>query len=238
MAQNLSYLNIFIRLVIALVLGGAIGLQREYTHHAAGFRTHILVCEGACLYMLVGAYGFNYNPNGSAIPDRIAAQAVSGIGFIGSGAILKQGPTIKGLTTAASLWITVSIGLAVGVDFWFGAVLTTLFALIALEGFRRLEALILTFFNVRDIIVQGIRRKKVPKLIDSLSRKIRCKIMSVFVDYSVAFPKRHDAHVKVKLETSTTKSRIVSQLYTDHFYNVIIDGEEFYRQVEEGLESL
>jgi putative Mg2+ transporter-C (MgtC) family protein len=121
------------RLLLAAVLGGAIGAERELNDQAAGLRTHMLLTIGACLFTLVSAYGF-----GSGIgtdPSRLAAQIVTGIGFLGGGAIVRHGLTVKGLTTAASIWATASVGVAIGAGSYIlgvgGAVLVvgTLFAL-------------------------------------------------------------------------------------------------------------
>ena len=121
------------RLLLAAVLGGAIGAERELNDQAAGLRTHMLLTIGACLFTLVSAYGF-----GSGIgtdPSRLAAQIVTGIGFLGGGAIVRHGLTVKGLTTAASIWATASVGVAIGTGRYVlgvgGAVLVvgTLFAL-------------------------------------------------------------------------------------------------------------
>ena len=100
------------RLLLAAVLGGAIGAERELNDQAAGLRTHMLLTIGTCLFTLISAYGF-----GSGIgtdPSRLAAQIVTGIGFLGGGAIVRHGLTVKGLTTAASIWATASVGVAVG----------------------------------------------------------------------------------------------------------------------------
>lgn len=128
-----SDLELLGRLLLAAVLGGAIGAERELNDQAAGLRTHMLLTIGACLFTLVSAYGF-----GSGIgtdPSRLAAQIVTGIGFLGGGAIVRHGLTVKGLTTAASIWATASVGVAVGAGSYIlgvgGAVLVvgTLFAL-------------------------------------------------------------------------------------------------------------
>ncbi len=132
------YINIIIKLLLSLVLGGLIGLERESLNRPAGFRTHILVCVGSTLTMLVSLslcekYPFN------ADPGRVAAQVVSGIGFLGAGTIIKEGATIRGLTTAASLWTISSIGLAIGSDYYFGAIVATLFVLGTLLSLSKFE---------------------------------------------------------------------------------------------------
>jgi putative Mg2+ transporter-C (MgtC) family protein len=129
------------RLGLAAALGGAIGFERELRDREAGFRTHMLVCVGAALFTIVSAYGFSEFLIGGgqvvrADPTRIAAQVVTGIGFLGAGAIIRQGLTIRGLTTAATLWVAAAIGIAAGAGYWSGAVITTLITLLALWPLR------------------------------------------------------------------------------------------------------
>lgn len=108
-----------IRLLLAGLMGGIIGLERESHGRPAGLRTHIIVSLGSCLIMLVSIYGFE--DAGNRDPARLAAQVISGIGFLGAGTILREGATIIGLTTAASLWVVAGIGLAMGAVFtWVG----------------------------------------------------------------------------------------------------------------------
>lgn len=117
--------DLSIRLVVAAVLGLAIGFEREIHGHPAGLRTHMLVALGSALFTVISAYGFAGEPNAAVVvdPTRIAAQIVSGIGFLGAGAILKDGIVIRGLTTAASLWATAAVGMAAGAaEYVIGAV--------------------------------------------------------------------------------------------------------------------
>src|SRR5919106_2515279 len=104
-----------LRLLLAAVLGACVGLEREIHEHPAGMRTHLLVSLGAAGFTVLSIAGF---PSVGADPARVAAQIVTGIGFLGAGAILKEGATIKGLTTAASLWVVASIGMAAGAGAW------------------------------------------------------------------------------------------------------------------------
>ena len=131
-----------LRLLLATLLGGAIGWERERNNHPAGFRTHILVCVGSALIMLLSIYGFPQFMDEDKVrfdPGRIAAQVVSGIGFLGAGTILRQGLTVSGLTTAASLWVVAAIGLAAGAGFLFPALFVTLLALVSLELLNKVE---------------------------------------------------------------------------------------------------
>jgi putative Mg2+ transporter-C (MgtC) family protein len=107
MSQDVELL---VRLLLAAVLGGAIGAERELNDQPAGLRTHMLLTIGACLFTLISAYGFGRGTD----PSRLAAQVVTGIGFLGGGAIVRHGLTVKGVTTAASIWATASVGVAIG----------------------------------------------------------------------------------------------------------------------------
>lgn len=129
MFEELFFENMF-RLIVALLLGGVIGLEREYRLKDAGFRTHFLVAVGATLFTLISQHGF-----GDAVKDssRVAAQIVSGIGFLGAGMIVLQKNAVRGLTTAAGLWVTAAIGMACGVGMYGYAVGTTLLMLLGLE---------------------------------------------------------------------------------------------------------
>jgi putative Mg2+ transporter-C (MgtC) family protein len=124
-------IELALRLLVAAALGAAIGVEREIHAHPAGMRTHLLVSEGSAIFTVLSIYGFVglLGPNEGSQPDptRIAAQIVSGIGFLGAGAILKSGNSIRGLTTAASLWATAAVGVAVGAgEYAVGAVGTAI----------------------------------------------------------------------------------------------------------------
>ncbi|SHE14172.1 putative Mg(2+) transport ATPase [Chlamydia abortus] len=132
---HIEPLDLTIRLVLALLLGGLIGLEREKNNHPAGLRTHILVCVGSALLMLLSMYGFSAfvdEGNVRLDPARLAAQVIPGIGFLGAGTIIRNGFSITGLTTAASLWVAAAIGLSVGAGFYYAAFLSTAVVLISL----------------------------------------------------------------------------------------------------------
>ena len=140
---TLSWDATLLRLAVAALLGGAIGLERELDEKAAGLRTHMLVASGSALFTLVGAYGFSgFLTHGKVVsydPSRIAAQIVTGIGFLGAGVIFRQGFTIRGLTTAASLWLVAAIGMAAGAGYWAGAVLATAVGVVSLRPLEWLK---------------------------------------------------------------------------------------------------
>ena len=133
--MDIYWYEILLRLFLAIILGGAIGLERELHGHPAGLRTHVLVAIASALAMLISKYGFE----GLGDPGRLAAQVVSGIGFLGAGAIIHDRGDIKGITTAASLWVVAILGLAIGAGFYIGAIGTTLMALIVLTLLVHLE---------------------------------------------------------------------------------------------------
>lgn len=129
-------LDISVRLLVGSLLGAAIGLERELHAHPAGMRTHLLVSLGSAAFTVLSIFFFEtpFTPNGGlpTDPSRIAAQIVSGIGFLGAGAILKYGSSVRGLTTAASLWATAAVGMAAGAGAWVVAVATTVLIVLSL----------------------------------------------------------------------------------------------------------
>ena len=140
-----DYLEMVFRMLAALLAGGLIGLERSHRGRPAGFRTHALVCLASSLLMLVTAYESHWFPRDAEArvvldPTRMAQGIMTGIGFLGAGAIIKEGFTVRGLTTAASIWITAAIGILTGVGFYFAAVVGTLLALGTLSLFRWIEA--------------------------------------------------------------------------------------------------
>jgi putative Mg2+ transporter-C (MgtC) family protein len=138
---SLTWQEELLRVVVAAALGGAVGLERELREREAGFRTHMLVSVGSALFTLVSAYGFHeFLVHGGNVvradPTRIAAQIVTGIGFLGAGAIIRQGFSVRGLTTAATLWVVAAIGMASGAGYYSAAVITTALVLFSLWPLR------------------------------------------------------------------------------------------------------
>lgn len=140
----MTYL-IFSRLLSATLLGAVIGLERELTNKYAGLRTNLLVCLGSCVFTILSIHAFplaieHTNPQGFGDPARIAAQVLTGIGFIGGGTVLKHGATVYGLTTAATLWISAAIGMACGAGMIELAIMTTVLSFIVLVIIRSVES--------------------------------------------------------------------------------------------------
>lgn len=135
--------EVIIRLGLACVLGGLVGVERERNRHPAGLRTHILVCIGSALVMLCNLYIFEaFKGKTNIDPARLGAQVISGIGFLGAGTILKEGITVRGLTTAASLWAVACIGISIGIGFYKGAALATFLVLVILIILSKFEHLL------------------------------------------------------------------------------------------------
>ena len=139
-----EYFEISLRLASALVIGGLIGLERSFHGRPAGFRTHALVCLASALLMLVTVFeGQWFSTRGlervSIDPTRLAQGIMTGIGFLGAGVIMKEGTSVRGLTTAASVWMTAGIGILVGIGFYFPAAFATILTLGTLSAFRWVE---------------------------------------------------------------------------------------------------
>lgn len=134
-------LNVVINLLLAFVLGGAVGWVREREGKIAGFRTHILVCVGSALFMIMS--GEMMAKSGIADPGRIAAGVVTGIGFIGAGCIIQGRDSVRGITTAASIWVMAAIGIAAGSGHYLGALTGTLITLITLQLMKKVETRII-----------------------------------------------------------------------------------------------
>jgi putative Mg2+ transporter-C (MgtC) family protein len=134
---NYVFDEVIFKILLACLLCGLIGLEREYRQKAAGFRTHLLVGLGSAMFTLISMHGF-----GAADPSRVAAQIVSGIGFIGGGAILRHGLSVRGVTTAATLWLVAAIGMSVAVGWYEPALIATAVALLTLILLTNLEAIL------------------------------------------------------------------------------------------------
>lgn len=155
-------LELFARLLLAFLLGGIIGCEREYVGRPAGLRTHVLVCVGAALVQITALKFYTLNPGYSSDPFRMGAQVISGIGFLGAGTIIKEGATIKGLTTAATLWVVSCIGLAAGTGLYIEAIAATLLLFIGLKGLKKIEQKMIKSANA--ITIQMIMPNSVGKI--------------------------------------------------------------------------
>lgn len=155
--NNSIELTVLFRVFLAVVLGFVLGLERELYKRPAGLRTHILVCIASCLIMMVSIYGFDEGD-----PARLAAQVVSGVGFLGAGAIMREdkGNGIKGITTAATIWMSAMIGLSCGNGFYFGAIVVTISALIILTILRNFETKIAASSKYKSKVFMILKDKE------------------------------------------------------------------------------
>ena len=188
---------------MAAVLGGVIGLERQQRHKSAGLRTHILVSLGSCLVMIlswklyIGVQGLT-----NADPARLAAQVVSGIGFLGAGTIMKEGLTIKGLTTAASLWVVAGVGLAVGAGQYVGAVTTTIIAVLALTYLPKFERLYGCGPSQVALIIKSIDKPGQIGRIGSLLGAQNASIIDIKIDDAG----KNQLHISVVIDLTDRRS--------------------------------
>lgn len=198
------------RLGLSAVLGGLIGFEREHSHRPAGFRTHILVAVGSALVMLTAVYMTDKFPDNIDI-SRMPAQVVSGIGFLGAGTILREGFSVKGLTTAASLWAVSCIGLAVGSGFYVGAFVGTFVIYITLNALKK-------------VIVRGKAGKALYIEVKNLAQQVPeiSKILkrAGAVVHSMEIIDDGESKLKKKKETATVKALIFPK--NDESLNLIV----------------
>ncbi len=177
-------LDISLRMLAAAALGAGLGLEREIHGHPAGMRTHMLVTLGSAIFTVLSIYGFQIAGTAQSDPSRIAAQVVTGIGFLGAGAIAKYGPNIRGLTTAGSLWVAASVGIAAGAGAYFVAIVGALIAVVALWPLH--------------ILVQRLELARAR----TLRVRLRLKRLDAFAQVSQILLSRHIAIGSIQSEKS------------------------------------
>ena len=212
---ELSSLEIVARVVLAAAVGGAIGLERELREREAGLRTHLLVSVGAALFTMVSAYAWTdwHFSNRSGVvfdPTRIAAQIVSGIGFLGAGAIIRQGLSIRGLTTAATLWVVAAIGMASGVGYYEAAVVTTALVLVSLWPLRVLAYKMSVRFRPEEgrLAVELLSGASAVSVLDAVERAGADVTGLEFQDEG----DRRRVDVRVRLGTERTAAELIDAL--------------------------
>lgn len=217
-APHLTELELVLRLVLAAALGAVIGLEREWRDRTAGLRTHMLVCLGSAVFTVVSAYGFQewYDAIPSdqrttivSDPTRIAAQIVSGIGFLGAGAIFRANDGVRGLTTAASLWMMAAIGLATGAGYYALAVASTLLMLLVLVALRQVSGRIKRMNRADhtplEVLVSG------PTAIGTVLDAI-AKVGGSVSNFTAAVVRREQASRRLTFELSLPADESVSDL--------------------------
>lgn len=210
--------EMFLRLLLSIILGGLIGLEREAHGRAAGLRTHILVCLGSCLIMVTSMHLYEIYKGLTHIdPGRIAAQVVSGIGFLGAGTILRFRASVRGLTTAASLWTVAGLGLATGSGFYKPAFISTILALVVLVLLNKLEKIWLRKDWYKFITIETDRAlsplEEVRKILSEYSVEIR--------DFDIS-SSGNKAILKMSL-------KLITKRYEDEILNRILRTQGVYK---------
>ena len=212
-------LDITLRLAVAMLLGGVIGFEREYRAKDAGFRTHFLVALGSALFCIVSQYGFGFELKDSS---RVAAQVVSGIGFLGAGTIIFQKNVVRGLTTAAGLWVTAAIGLACGTGMYLPAIVTTLMVLIGLEILSAViprvstSVVILSFSATSQESVKKAVREIRRNCLDIISYELKERKTSQGVIF--------EANLSMKVKRDNRNEKLIE--YLNEFDDVTISSVE------------
>lgn len=204
--------EILIRLILSAIMGGSIGIEREANNRPAGLRTHILVSVGSTLIMLVSINGFN----GVGDPARLAAQVVSGIGFLGAGTILRTGNNIKGLTTAASLWVCAGIGLAIGAGYYFGGIVTAIIVLSSLALLGTVEKKVFKS-SYKIFIITGEERPGLLGDIGTLFGQYYITIRDISISHKeTGDDDRYellDINFAVKIPTNLGVNNVIHEIY-------------------------
>ncbi|MGL5435285.1 MAG: MgtC/SapB family protein [Lachnospiraceae bacterium] len=178
----MGYMEIALRILLAIGLGGVIGMERQFKHRPAGFKTHILVCVGSATIMVLSEYMFRkYHAEFGMLSDpaRLGAQVISGVGFLGAGTIIHHGPNVRGLTTAASLWVVAAIGLACGAGFYFLAIIVTVNICLILFIFNKIYKGLRYVSEVTNLSVESMNKPKVIGAINLLLASHNIKILDM-----------------------------------------------------------
>ncbi len=204
------------RLILSAIVGGLIGIEREVNNRPAGLRTHVLVTLGSTLIMLVSIDGLYRVGDGvvSSDPYRLASQVVSGIGFLGAGTIMRTGNSIKGLTTAASLWVSAGIGLAIGTGYYLGGIVTASIVLITLMSLGLFEKKVLRK-NFKTVEVIGTNRAGLIGEIGTLfgRKNISIKDILIINDNFEKEDKLMEVHFNVKLPRTFDFNEFYNDIY-------------------------
>jgi len=229
------YMDIGLRVLISVLFGFTVGFERELTSKFAGLRTHILVCLGSCVFTILSIFVFptiaaGGNPVAFGDPARIAAQVLTGIGFIGGGTVLRHGSSVIGLTTAATLWTTASIGMAVGCGYIILGGIATLLTLFVLILVRKLETGVLRHFTKKTATIKAtliVDNENIPNVIRAISNKFD-KILEI--NHSKG--DRMDDKEKIYIVTKVIAQNPVLDMYNkindiDNIENVFITNLNF-----------
>ncbi|MBZ2174217.1 MgtC/SapB family protein [Schnuerera sp. xch1] len=211
--------EIILRIILSAIIGGLIGIEREVNNRPAGLRTHILVSVGSALIMLVSIDGFNNIRTGftDGDPARLAAQVVSGVGFLGAGTIMRTKNDIKGLTTAASLWVCAGIGLAIGNGYYLGGIFTASIVLIALMSLGSFEKKVFKT-NYKILEVVSTNRPGLIGEIGILLGKYDISIKDIFIPNTDYDDSDNDStileiHFTIKIPKNLDNDKFLDEIY-------------------------
>ena len=221
MLSEVTYQSVFIRLLLAVILSGIIGLERGKNKHTAGFRTHILVCVGSCLAMLTNQYIFQYITD-ITDPARLGAQVITGVGFLGVGTIIVTSThKIKGLTTAAGLWASACLGLAVGIGFYFGAIVAGILIFISLsllpsiENYFYKHSKVINLYVEFDLVTNLKTYKKQLKSMNVESYEFNISQQKTIFPDTVAF------YLELSLPKGTEKKALLDTLNAPEYVRIL-----------------
>lgn len=228
--------EVVIRLMLAVVVGGLIGYEREYKNRPAGFRTHILVCLGAAITSMIQLYSIQetkvlvlQNPELQAVIKadigRLGAQVITGVGFLGAGTIIHEKGSIKGLTTAASLWTVACIGLSVGLGYYTLSILSTICVFIVLVYLKTFETKLFRNINTFKIEIQYLNRKEVIEKLEGYFKSMGIKVKNI--EFSIEDEDENSTHSTITYTILAARhissSDIVQKLCTyDEIYKATI----------------
>ena len=212
-------LEISLRLFVALLLGGIIGIEREYRSKEAGFRTHFLVAMGSALFCIVSQYGFGFDLKDSS---RVAAQVVSGIGFLGAGTIIFQKNVVRGLTTAAGLWVTAAIGLACGAGMYVVASISVAMVLFGLEVMNYFIPKVAT--TTVQLTFTAPTKESVKRVVDRIMEDCIELYSYELRDRRTSHGEMFEANIEMKVKRNNHNERLIS--YMEEFDDVTISSIE------------
>lgn len=212
MVQIISEVEIFLRLLLATLLGGLVGWEREVNSRPAGFRTNILVCIGSALIMVVSIkLHVLFAASRAVDAARIAAQVVSGIGFLGAGTIIREGFSVKGLTTAASLWAVAGVGLAVGAGFYFSSITGTILIILTLSILNTIEHNIASKSGLKSLRVKVFDQPGEVGKIGSVLGNYDVHIVDVSIDHIRNEPNIY-VNLKVRVPSDLNENQVIQHL--------------------------
>lgn len=200
--------DILLRIALSMVLGGVIGFERERDNQPAGLRTHMILVIGACLAMILS---INIGAVSHTDPGRIAAQVISGIGFLGAGAILRFGFNVKGLTTATTLWTMAIVGLVIGAGYYWIAIITTIIMLIVLVALNVIEKNYVRVNVIRNIVIDLQDRKSVLRDLRETVYKLTDKVMSFSVQKNIK-SKRLRLELTARFKNSEKLEHLIEEI--------------------------